>query len=1176
MSSKELASTKNLDYLSNYNIRGIIGKGTFSVVKLGENKATKEKVAIKILQKNKILSKEDLVRIEREIQILSRLNHPNVIKIHHIFEDQKNFYIIMEFCENGELFNRIVEKKFLTEEEASIFYYQLINGLEYIHKNNIVHRDLKPENLLLAKNDLLKIIDFGLSNYTGYNILLGTPCGSPCYASPEMVSGQRYDGYMIDVWSTGIILFAMVCGYLPFEDNDNEILFGKILKCKIHYPKSMGKLTLDLMKKIITPDPKKRITLGQIKQHPFYLKGKALFCRKFPELVNEIEKNENNKINNNGTISENNTGIKEIIIKNVTPIVKTKIKNNIKDNNKDKNDNNNNNKNKYYSLKINDMNDINNINKSYPTEKTQKIPINFTNIPNTNNNEQKIEQITIVKPQPNSGKKEKNNKNVKKSKENMVNKDYRIDSPSSLKSDEIPQDSVPAELTENKIDKINNIEVKLDLNKNLNEEMKTINITEQKNVKNINVKKIYKINPKVKNEKEKLIINKTRTIEKDRKKITNNVNYITATTSEINERIVDDLYKKEKLNSTLENNTTLATKMEYYNMKDVPTNKYSRVKHKVDKNYLANKSNQISDKNNNKNIYIKEIKNNYFTNNSQNPNYSKLIKITNTFSKKIQRKPIYNINNVNDRNNKNNIENNMNLTNVNPNFDNISSKLNTNTYDKNKNKNVQDIFNQFKLIQNNTKTINTNTNRSNAINNYNAKTKIIERNIEKPLMIGKTITQIQRNDINNKKDFRLNNYVNARETINLNTDRNNYHNIGRSKNLSMTHNNKNRKIIKNEPPTNNNNIYINNNSTNFKGVSPINDKYFDTITINNNNSINLHEPKLYILVQNNNTNNNITDYQRLKTESNTNKTKMIFKFENKNNNTAKIANKINSVEYNKNVPTKRLNTNLIENRTLDNDIDIKRRNKITPIKNNPIFNNNKDIKKNDKFIITKKVYNPIEPNKKMYNFKTNDVIFNNSKKSKDNNIKYISNKNNNNFYYNINTLNKNNLNNNLMVQTSSLSKSIDNINSINTPNDIYQNMYNMIKTDGSMDVWSYDNERLLTTNNNNVYVDNYINKEPRNIIIEDINYANNNMYLDKIDYKTKLQKYQAKNNLFNNKENIYKNSKYYLQNINDSNTFDSFTNYSGINTLTSDIVRTPESKQNYKNMINYKQYMKHY
>ncbi len=438
------------------------------------------------MQKNKILSKDDLIRIEREIEILKRLNHPNVIKIHKIYDDEKKFYIIMEFCENGELFNRIVEKRYLTEDEAALFYYQLINGLEYIHKNNIVHRDLKPENLLLSKTDLLKIIDFGLSNYTGSDVLLGTPCGSPCYASPEMVSGQRYNGYMIDVWSTGIILFAMVCGYLPFEDNDNEILFAKILKCKIHYPKSMGSLTLDLMKKIITPDPKKRITLEQIKKHPFYLKGKDLFNKKFPELINEINKNE---ISNNP--------IKEIIINNVTPIVKSDVLKNIKEN---KGKNNDINSKKYYPLNISE---INNLYHSYKTE-TNKENVIPTNI----NNSQEYKNIKIVKPIPNIKSEEK---------ENIINKDYKLESPSSLRSDEIPQDSVPVELSEGR-NKIKNIQVKLDLKKNLKEEMNTINNSVQN--KNIKITKVYKINAKMPKDKEILYLStKNRTIEKDRKKL---------------------------------------------------------------------------------------------------------------------------------------------------------------------------------------------------------------------------------------------------------------------------------------------------------------------------------------------------------------------------------------------------------------------------------------------------------------------------------------------------------------------------------------------------------------------------------------------------------------------------------------------------------------------------------
>ena len=301
-------NNKNKNLLSEYNIIKIIGRGNFSIVKLGEHKLTKEKVAIKIMKKSQIINQDDLIRIDREIQMLKSLNHENVIKIYNIFEDLKRFYIIMEYCENGELFNRIVEKNRLTEDESAIFYYQLINGLEYIHKNNIIHRDLKPENLLLSKDDILKIIDFGLSNYSRYDILLDTPCGSPCYASPEMVNGQRYNGFLTDIWSTGIILYAMICGYLPFEDNNDGKLFEKIFYCKIHYPKHIGELPLDLLKKIIVSDPCKRITLEQIKQHPFYLKGKSLFNQK-----NEMKKNNNKKIS----------------VKNITPNINYKILKNI-------------------------------------------------------------------------------------------------------------------------------------------------------------------------------------------------------------------------------------------------------------------------------------------------------------------------------------------------------------------------------------------------------------------------------------------------------------------------------------------------------------------------------------------------------------------------------------------------------------------------------------------------------------------------------------------------------------------------------------------------------------------------------------------------------------------------------------------------------------------------------
>ena len=151
--------------IGNYLIKRTLGQGTFGKVKLGIYLPSQEKVAIKILEKDRILEKDDEIRVKREFDMLALFNHPNVILVAEIFESSDSFYSVMEYCEGGELFNFIVKHRRLSEEEAAFFYYQLINGLEYIHSLGIVHRDLKPENLLLTKDHLLKIIDFGLSNY---------------------------------------------------------------------------------------------------------------------------------------------------------------------------------------------------------------------------------------------------------------------------------------------------------------------------------------------------------------------------------------------------------------------------------------------------------------------------------------------------------------------------------------------------------------------------------------------------------------------------------------------------------------------------------------------------------------------------------------------------------------------------------------------------------------------------------------------------------------------------------------------------------------------------------------------------------------------------------------------------------------------------------------------------
>ena len=277
--------TKAQRKLDQYQIDKTIGEGTFGKVKLGIHIPTGEKVSIKILEKDKIQDKEDSKRISREIKILKLLNHPNIIKIYQIIEDSKNYYIIMEYAKGGELFDYIVKKKHLSEKESSIFFYQLINAIEFIHKKNISHRDIKPENLLLKSNLILTLIDFGLSIQYYDKELLNTPCGSPCYAAPEMIMGKKYNGLYSDLWSCGIVLYAMVCGYLPFEDKDNEKLYRKIINGKLDFPERISFKCKDLIKKILNVNAKKRLSINDIKNHPFLELGKSFYKKEFKNFL---------------------------------------------------------------------------------------------------------------------------------------------------------------------------------------------------------------------------------------------------------------------------------------------------------------------------------------------------------------------------------------------------------------------------------------------------------------------------------------------------------------------------------------------------------------------------------------------------------------------------------------------------------------------------------------------------------------------------------------------------------------------------------------------------------------------------------------------------------------------------------------------------------------------------
>jgi 5'-AMP-activated protein kinase catalytic alpha subunit len=253
-----------------YSIDSDLGEGTFGKVKLGTHRLSKEKVAIKILEKEKIADESDRERVSREIQILKLIRHPNITQLYEIIEDKTNLYLIMEYSHGGELFEYIVAQQKIKEVEASKFFQQIIDGVQYIHKLNVVHRDLKPENLLLDDKMNIKIVDFGLSNLYSPGQLLKTACGSPCYAAPEMIEGLKYKGLNADIWSCGVILFALICGYLPFDDNDTQALYQKIMRGEYSIPSFISNPATDLIKRILNTDPEKRLTIDQIKAHPWF------------------------------------------------------------------------------------------------------------------------------------------------------------------------------------------------------------------------------------------------------------------------------------------------------------------------------------------------------------------------------------------------------------------------------------------------------------------------------------------------------------------------------------------------------------------------------------------------------------------------------------------------------------------------------------------------------------------------------------------------------------------------------------------------------------------------------------------------------------------------------------------------------------------------------------------
>lgn len=258
--------------IGHYILGETLGFGTFGKVKTAKHHLTGHKVAVKILNRTKIKNLDVVGKIRREIQNLKLFRHPHIIKLYQVISTPNDIFMIMEYVSGGELFDYIVKKGRLGEDEARRFFQQIVSGVDYCHRHMVVHRDLKPENLLLDDNLNVKIADFGLSNMMMDGEFLRTSCGSPNYASPEIISGRLYAGPEIDIWSCGVILYALLCGTLPFDDEHVPTLFKKIRSGVFPIPDYLNGSVVSLLNHMLQVDPIKRATVKDIIQHDWFRK----------------------------------------------------------------------------------------------------------------------------------------------------------------------------------------------------------------------------------------------------------------------------------------------------------------------------------------------------------------------------------------------------------------------------------------------------------------------------------------------------------------------------------------------------------------------------------------------------------------------------------------------------------------------------------------------------------------------------------------------------------------------------------------------------------------------------------------------------------------------------------------------------------------------------------------
>lgn len=268
-------------WIGNYRFVSELGTGSSSKVVLACNIDTNEKVAIKIVPRRAADADASTTeakcdqRVFREAVISSVLNHPHIVRLKSFLYNSTHYFLVFEYVQGRQLYDIIVGSGALDERHAQRYFRQLLSAIDYIHKNSIVHRDLKIENILIDEHDNVRLIDFGLSNFYDNKMLLNTFCGSLYFAAPELLSGQRYCGPEIDMWSLGVVLYVMLCGSVPFDDENVQGLQRKIREAEIVFSKSISSEAMDLIQGMVVAAPSSRMGLDQVIASEWVNKGQA-------------------------------------------------------------------------------------------------------------------------------------------------------------------------------------------------------------------------------------------------------------------------------------------------------------------------------------------------------------------------------------------------------------------------------------------------------------------------------------------------------------------------------------------------------------------------------------------------------------------------------------------------------------------------------------------------------------------------------------------------------------------------------------------------------------------------------------------------------------------------------------------------------------------------------------